>query len=890
MGLNFKKLIRWVVIAVLPLVVLFFFMFQGYAKSIEQRASIQLRSELEKGNLVIANQIEAAFAQFVSDLLVVAKSGDFALYITQRSETNKEALAGLFGRIITQKQYISHIRFLNESGMEIIQADRCPGEPVHIVDEAALEDQKYSSLFQTTKGFASNSLYISEIFTDASDIDGSDQALTIGIPLYDGDTFLGVVAIDFDACYLLDFLSAYQSSLSKELTFSLIDEDGKWVLIGQDTCDNVYVAGENLFNQNKKLMDAFDTSISGIMVDGKTTYAYLAVIPRTSEPVLWHPGKGRLWTLVSFYDADQLPLLANSVLLSHPILKWVFSFALFLVGTIGAVIVLQRLGDKRQMRISSLISDFSTNGIVVSDETSKITFCNRAFERISRQNQSELIGRSSHSLRYAADWCDKLVCDPLHGGNLIRPAWLVESEQCSVLTSLSITEIRNRANKVEHTIDAYSLSLWNPCEFIDLCLDHEADPSWFFKGAMSLHDPLSSVQCIAICISNGKEIGIQLSQIDRISLANAISATLEASMGESSYTFCFSCDWYLTMITSPIPDEELAQKLTMLFPIIQALPGFPFGAPPLHIVAGISHYPQRSSTVTNMAKDACIAAQMLFHTKTSSYLFFNEDVHHRFHRKQTMASAIQAAFKNGEIKLYYQSQIDIASNRIIGSEALIRWFHPILGYVGPDEFIPIMEEHNQLGLLSDFVITHAVDFLSRNQEEILRLSPHFSLAINLNADELANPDIPQRVIEEVDSHGIARHLLSVELTEHTAVDNFNVADSILEKFHGAGILVAIDDFGTGFSSLSYLMELTLDKIKVDRNFIKSYPASGAITIFKTVILLAKELGIDVIAEGVETEQQLQFLREIGCSQYQGFLFSMAVDEGHFLEQLRRQNS
>ena len=154
--------------------------------------------------------------------------------------------------------------------------------------------------------------------------------------------------------------------------------------------------------------------------------------------------------------------------------------------------------------------------------------------------------------------------------------------------------------------------------------------------------------------------------------------------------------------------------------------------------------------------------------------------------------------------------------------------------------------------------------------------------MSINLSPKSSPTLPHRPAGSCSEHRIPDNYLTVELTEHTAVENLTSANATLDKLHAQGIAIAIDDFGTGFSSLSYLMELSIDMIKIDRSFISRYPDSQSITIYKTVLLLAKEVGATVLAEGVETAEQLAFLSKIGCDQYQGYLFSKAVDETTFL--------
>ncbi|NCC65896.1 MAG: EAL domain-containing protein [Spirochaetia bacterium] len=312
----------------------------------------------------------------------------------------------------------------------------------------------------------------------------------------------------------------------------------------------------------------------------------------------------------------------------------------------------------------------------------------------------------------------------------------------------------------------------------------------------------------------------------------------------------------------------------------------------LHIkmVCGASFYPSTCQSPIELLRCSALAASMLdTQTKPQRTVFYSEDILRLYQRQDSIRKAIPALFSSDQLALAFQAQLSVTSGKIIGCEALIRWNHPVLGPVRPDEFIPLLKDFGMLDKLGRFVITQAIKFLERNGARLRLLSPSFSLSINLSADELANAALIDLLGASLREHRIAENLLTVELTEFSAVESFQKANSVFDKLHAQGVSIAIDDFGTGFSSLSYLLELSSDKIKIDRSFIARYPDAESITIYKTVMLLAKELGATVVAEGVENQEQLDFLSSIGCDEYQGYYFSAAVDEKVFLKQIEQVN-
>jgi EAL domain-containing protein (putative c-di-GMP-specific phosphodiesterase class I) len=235
---------------------------------------------------------------------------------------------------------------------------------------------------------------------------------------------------------------------------------------------------------------------------------------------------------------------------------------------------------------------------------------------------------------------------------------------------------------------------------------------------------------------------------------------------------------------------------------------------------------------------------------------------------------------SGELQLYFQPQLD-ASDRIVGAEVLLRWQHPRHGLLTPDEFIPLAEDSGLIVPLGLWVLEEACRYL-RLWSQSGALQTLRSLAINVSPRQFHHPDFVQRISESLARHRIEPSLLTLELTERIMVEN--VADVIekMQALRDLGVRFAIDDFGTGYSSLIYLKRLPLDTLKIDRMFVRDItrdPNNAAIV--DTVIAMSRHLGLAVVAEGVETAAELNFLRAKGCHSYQGHYFSQPVPAAEF---------
>jgi len=259
-------------------------------------------------------------------------------------------------------------------------------------------------------------------------------------------------------------------------------------------------------------------------------------------------------------------------------------------------------------------------------------------------------------------------------------------------------------------------------------------------------------------------------------------------------------------------------------------------------------------------------------------MFFTADMNKQAMERLRLENALRMALHHGELFLVYQPQMEIATGQIVGLEALLRWKHPELGLVPPDRFIRIAETSGLILPIGEWVLKTACLQATKWQDAGLTAVP---VAVNVSAVQFRHEEFCERVRTILRETGLAPNYLELELTESLLLANADVTLSVLEKLKSMGVALAIDDFGTGYSSLSYLRRFPVGKLKIDRSFIKDLGVNqGDAAITTAIISMAKSLNLKVIAEGVETEEQMSFLRERECGGIQGFYFSkpLSVDE------------
>jgi len=285
---------------------------------------------------------------------------------------------------------------------------------------------------------------------------------------------------------------------------------------------------------------------------------------------------------------------------------------------------------------------------------------------------------------------------------------------------------------------------------------------------------------------------------------------------------------------------------------------------------GIALYPKDGNDMNSLIKHADVA---MYHVKgqgKNGYKFYSTEMNVPYIEKLSMDTGIHKALDNDEFKLVYQPQINLRTGEIVGVEALLRWDHPEHGSISPSEFIPFAEESGLIIDIGNWVLKTACMELSQWRNADL---PEIRMSVNISSRQLAEDNIVKTIINTLQDYNVPGHCLELEITEHAIMSDMDSVIRKLKKLSAHNITIAIDDFGTGYSSLSYLHKLPIQTLKIDRTFLKeSRINKGDNTIINTIVAMAKGLDLNVVAEGVESQAQLEYLRAIDCSEAQGFLF------------------
>jgi diguanylate cyclase (GGDEF)-like protein/PAS domain S-box-containing protein len=305
----------------------------------------------------------------------------------------------------------------------------------------------------------------------------------------------------------------------------------------------------------------------------------------------------------------------------------------------------------------------------------------------------------------------------------------------------------------------------------------------------------------------------------------------------------------------------------------------------LHVTAsiGISAYPDDGTNAETLIKNADTAMYQSKEHRRHSFRFFTPAMNVRAVERQSIEESLRRALEREEFTLHYQPKICLRTRAVVGGEALIRWMHPIRGMVPPAHFIPIAEECGLILPIGKWVLGQACE---QARLWVDAGFPAIGIAVNVSGAELGDDDFLEDLFAILETTGLDPGLLELELTESVLMRRVDSTVSILRSLREKGVRVAVDDFGTGYSSLSYLRKFPLDALKVDQSFVRQISGNGDAPIVAAVISMARDLKLRVIAEGVETQEELTFLLTHRCDEAQGYYFSKPIPANKFMGVLR----
>lgn len=353
-----------------------------------------------------------------------------------------------------------------------------------------------------------------------------------------------------------------------------------------------------------------------------------------------------------------------------------------------------------------------------------------------------------------------------------------------------------------------------------------------------------------------------------------VSERLKQVVDKNDYLARFGGDEFIILTENIINMWEYEEKIKKVqkifsYPFVLALKEF-F----ITVSMGIAIAPKDSDSVQSLIKNVDVALYAAKEIGKNTYCFYEPSLNEKLLDKIEIQSELHTAIERKEFIVYYQAQIDLETDKIVGFEALVRWQHPTKGIITPDKFIGLAEETGMIAAIGKWVLFESCKQLKKWQEQGY---DDINIAVNLSARQFKDESLVETVEEAIKEAGIKPENLELEITESIALDDITYSIDTIQRLKEIGIKFSLDDFGTGYSSMNYLKHLPVSNLKIDKSFMDTVMESNNDkAIVSAIITLAKTLDLDVIAEGVEKSEQVSFLREANCNKVQGFLYSKPV--------------
>ncbi len=555
------------------------------------------------------------------------------------------------------------------------------------------------------------------------------------------------------------------------------------------------------------------------------------------------------------------------------------------IGVLGSYTdVTDRKRSDLALRLQSRALDASVNAILITAASGNghlIEYANPAFKRITGYEPAEIVGRDCRFLQRDDRDQEGLVA--------IREGLAANREASAVLRNyrkdgalfwnqLFIAPVPDPAGNTTHHIGVIN-------DVTDLIryqeqLEYQAN----YDSLTRLPNRILLRERLDQAIARGKTLAVVFIDLDGFknvndSLGHSVGDRLLSVVGErlgrsarpGDTVARHGGDEFVIVLTDAVDEKSLIGWMERVRATISEPVWLDGTELYVGCSMGASLCPQDGEDAETLLKKADLAMYRAKDMGRNTFQFYQPEMNTSVGARLNLERRLRRALRDGEFLLHYQPQVDIGTGQIVGMEALVRWLDPEVGLVPPSAFIPVAEESGLIGPLSEWVLREACRQNKAWQDEGL---PPSRVSVNLSARQFQQRDIAKLVTAVLEETGLEPQYLELELTESTIMRNAEEAVTMLAELNALGIGLAIDDFGTGYSSLSYLKRFPVDRLKIDRSFVSDIGASSDDeTITSAIIALAHSLKLQVIAEGVETEAQLDFLKERACNEMQGFFFA-----------------
>ncbi len=906
MKINHKSIVKKGLLLGVPLILVWYSLILYTLKAEQTHVISSLIQQNESQDSNTAFLVDNYMDEIVENLKLIRDADEVQLYLNSPHEAPLSEVEAMFQRVMVNKNDYDQLRLLDSTGNEIVRVDNLSETQVHLTTKDALQFKGNRYYFQETQTLQHNEVFISPLDLNMENGDVEipyKPVVRFATPLFNqNNVFQGILIINYKAEYFITLLEEHKAHEGLDnYWFYIVNKNGEFILHHDENNNFSYMFKEtNHLNFSLVNQSAWDTIKKGDMGTIKTDKTLITFYDLLQKTRLEHPNYTERW--IAVHDMDITTLFSFSRFfeeITHPGNLLVL-IAIILFAT--AYAFLKEKSDRKDQRLelTELIASSTSDGVMITDGQTRITYVNKSYLDITGYQRAELIGMKPNDFK--SDKQDEAFYQQMWreintNGYWEGMLWNKKKNGMLYPLKMKIISVRNKNTK-------------SPQQYISI-----------FNDIASQSSEMKRLRQLSVSNNNflipNEEMMIQL---------------LKQSMQDKEFSFMvlyISIENYNQLLTSfnnfeaksaelfieivkPLLHKEdfVAQTGRNVFTLIVGMQHLETEAH--HFVSdvhkslskiikvderefffktrmGVSFWPYDTDDLKRLLLNSIIALEWSSHRTSSEIAFFREEMIHELNQENEIESYMRNAIANNELYIVYQPQIDTSQGKVVGVEALLRWTNPKLGAVSPALFIPIAERSHLIIDIGYWVIKQVCsDLIEMMQASPEKMAP-VRCAINLSALQIHEGAFLDNLLDIITNRQVPFVNLEIEITESLLLSNERKSIEILNAMREVGLTVAIDDFGTGYSSLSYLNTLPIDKIKIDRSFIKGYPINDNGKLAKILIGMSKSLGIDVLAEGAESLEQIKFLSDVGCHLVQGFYYSKPIEKDAFIEYLEKHN-
>lgn len=848
--------------------------------NIENGKNIIKIKQLNNSEIVSVN-VNSIFEDIKSDGNIILNSNEVKTYVDHSAVVlNRDELKRIFSNMMINKKIYDSIQFVGVDGYEKVRVNAADNRTTAAVADSELEYKGDQFYFAEGMKLNSGELFISpmDLSMNGEEVETPVKpVMRLVLPVFnDQNERQGMLVLNYLAQNMLDQIENYSKS-NMDMKILLLNDEGYYLLSENSNKDFSFVyadqQGVSFSQENPEIWQAILNNGRGYFDDGKDLYFYTPIYPLQGYRNLH-------WVLVGAASLDVLGVFTNEDNRNMVLIAALLIFVLGIISLVVSWLLLIKKEASSREKITDGIFKNSKEGIMIMDAKMRIVYINKAFSTITGYPEDEVMGRkpidikSGEKLReiYSniwetvneeGNWQGEIV--DVRKDGTTYPKYITISKifdsksdtlsnYLEVFEDLTKTKITEEAiNKIKHYDEVTGL----PTQAL-----FEIKTREFIKQ-------YDSLAIIILQITNFNALYDNLGKKSGNILINEVSRRLQTFLRDEDLLGILHKDQFIIARIDSNDKLEMGHLINKMMTYLKEPVEIEDEKVYLNVSIGIAVFQEDSADLEKLIEYGNIAKNYALQTGDNTYVFYEKEIKENFLNNLKLETELRSALEKNELSLAYQPQVQVETREIIASEALLRWHNQNLGQVSPGQFIPVAERTDLIIPIGNWVLEEAI---KQNKKWQKLTNRQLGVAVNLSPIQFKKSDLPKIIKGLLEKYQMPAELLEVEITEGILVENMEGTSSQLEEIKALGVKVAIDDFGTGYSSLKYLQNLNFDKLKIDREFIKDYPENDTGNIAKTILNLAAQMDLNVIAEGVETQEQFLFLKDNNCHEIQGYYF------------------